>query len=269
VDQLLIALDVESASDALALADSLRGIAGGFKIGNRLFTSEGPSIVRALTEQGDRVFLDLKFHDIPNTVAQAVAAATSLGVWMLNVHASGGTTMMRAARDAARETADRTGTTPPLVIAVTVLTSMNGAALAEIGCASEEPTGSPESGIRPPTSSGRLEVVEGDSGPVIDQVIRLAQLAEAAGLDGVVASARETAMIRKRCRRDFAIVTPGIRGDGAVTTGRDDQERTMSAGEAIAAGASYLVVGRPIIAAADPRAAAEAIVAEAERRRNC
>lgn len=270
MDQLLIALDVESASDALALADSLRGIAGGFKIGSRLFTSEGPSIVRALTEQGDRVFLDLKFHDIPNTVAQAVEAATSLGVWMLNVHASGGTTMMRAARDAARETAARTGATPPLVIAVTVLTSMNGAALAEVGCASEEPTGSPESGIRPPTSSRRHERVEVlDSGPVIDQVIRLAQLAEAAGLDGVVASARETAMIRKRCRRDFAIVTPGIRGDGAVTTGRDDQERTMSAGEAIAAGTSYLVVGRPIIAAADPRAAAEAIVEEAGRRRNC
>ena len=270
MDQLLIALDVESASDALALANSLRGIAGGFKIGSRLFTSEGPSIVRTLVEKGDRVFLDLKFHDIPNTVAQAVAAATSLGVWMVNVHASGGTTMMQAARNAARETAARTRATPPLVIAVTVLTSMNGAALAEIGCASEDATRSRASGIRPSTSSGRPALVEGrDGGPVIDQVIRLAQLAEAAGLDGVVASPRETGMIRERCRGDFAIVTPGIRGGGAVTTGRDDQERTMTAGEAIAAGASYLVVGRPIIAAADPRAAAEAIVEEAERPKNC
>ena len=116
----------------MALADALRGVAGGFKIGSRLFTSEGPSIVRALTERGDRVFLDLKFHDIPNTVATAVAAATSLGVWMVNVHASGGTRMMQAATDAAHETAARTGKTPPLVIAVTVLTSMNARALAEI-----------------------------------------------------------------------------------------------------------------------------------------
>jgi orotidine-5'-phosphate decarboxylase len=256
VDQLLIALDVDSASKALALADSLRGIAGGFKIGSRLFTSEGPPIVRALVEKGARVFLDLKFHDIPNTVAQAVAAATSLGVWMVNVHASGGTTMMQAARGAARETAARSGATPPLVIAVTVLTSMNGAALAEIGCSSAQTTGSPGSGGR-------------DTETVIDQVIRLAQLAEAAGLDGVVASPRETAMIRQRCGRDFAIVTPGIRGGGAVTTGKDDQERTMSAGDAIAAGATYIVVGRPIITAADPRAAAEAILEEAGKAKNC
>jgi orotidine-5'-phosphate decarboxylase len=256
VDQLLIALDVDSASNALALADSLRGIAGGFKIGSRLFTSEGPPIVRALVEKGARVFLDLKFHDIPNTVAQAVAAATSLGVWMVNVHASGGTTMMQAARGAARETAARSGATPPLVIAVTVLTSMNGAALAEIGCSSGQATGSPGSGGP-------------DTEAVIDQVIRLAQLAKAAGLDGVVASPRETALIRQRWGRDFAIVTPGIRGGGAVTIGKDDQERTMSAGDAIAAGATYIVVGRPIIAAADPRAAAEAIVEEAGKAKNC
>jgi orotidine-5'-phosphate decarboxylase len=229
VDQLLIALDVESGAKAVALADSLRGLAGGFKIGSRLFTSEGPSIVRALVEKGDRVFLDLKFHDIPNTVAQAVAAATSLGVWMVNVHAAGGTQMMQAARDAARETAARAGVKPPLVIAVTVLTSMNAAALAETGCA----------------------------GSVMEHVLRLAQLAQAAGLDGVVASPQETATIRQRCGGDFAIVTPGIRGSGA---GQDDQQRTMSAGEAIAAGASYIVVGRPIIAAADPRAAAEELL---------
>ena len=133
MDQLLIALDVEDGGRAVALADTLRGVAGGFKIGSRLFTAEGPSIVRALRERGDRVFLDLKFHDIPNTVATAVEAAASLGVWMVNVHASGGTTMMQAAREAAHRGAERAGHEPPLVIAVTVLTSMNAAGLAEIG----------------------------------------------------------------------------------------------------------------------------------------
>ena len=234
MDQLLIALDVESSAEAIALADHLRGVAGGFKIGSRLFTSEGPSIVRALTSRGDRVFLDLKFHDIPNTVAQATAAATSLGVWMLNVHACGGTRMMRAARDAAQETAAKEGRTPPLVIAVTMLTSMNQAMLGETGV----------------------------QGAVIDQVLRLADLTQEAGLDGVVASPHETSLVRARCHADFAIVTPGIRGGQAVATGKDDQERTMSPSEALAAGASYIVVGRPVIAAPDPRAAAESIVRE-------
>lgn len=242
MDQLLIALDVESASKALALADALRDVAGGFKIGSRLFTSEGPSIVRALVDKGDRVFLDLKFHDIPNTVAQAVAAATSLGVWMVNVHASGGTKMMTAARDAAKETAARTGRPAPLVIAVTVLTSMSAEALAETGFAGSSTPG---------------------EGPfLLEQVVRLARLAESAGLDGVVASPQETATLRQSCGPGFAIVTPGIRGGGAAAGSRDDQARTMSAAEAIGAGASYIVVGRPIIAAADPRAAAEAIVQE-------
>ena len=234
MDQLLIALDVESSAKAIALADNLRGVAGGFKIGSRLFTSEGPSIVRALTSRGDRVFLDLKFHDIPNTVAQATAAAASLGVWMLNVHASGGSRMMQAARDAAHETASKEGRTPPLVIAVTVLTSMNQAMLGDAGVQS----------------------------PVLDQVLRLAELTERAGLDGVVASPQETSLIRTRRRADFAIVTPGIRGGQAATAGKDDQERTMSPAEALAAGSSYIVVGRPVIAAPDPRAAAESIVRE-------
>lgn len=237
MDQLLIALDVESAADAYALADRLRGVAGGYKIGSRLFTSEGPSIVRTLTGRGDRVFLDLKFHDIPNTVATAVAAATSLGVWMVNVHASGGVTMMRAARDAAHDAAARAGVAPPLVIGVTVLTSMDRAGLQQTG-------------------------VDAD---VLDQVLRLAELTQMAGLDGVVASARETPLIRTRCGPDFAIVTPGIRGGAAATAAKDDQERTMGPAEAIAAGASYLVVGRPIIAAPNPRAAAEAIADEASR----
>jgi len=243
VDQLLVALDVESAPKALELAGALRGLAGGFKIGSRLFTSEGPSIVRALVDKGDRVFLDLKFHDIPNTVAQAVAAATSLGVWMLNVHASGGSKMMEAARDAAREAAARARLDPPLVIAVTVLTSMNAQALGETGY-----------------------IIDGaktnDTRGVLDQVLRLAQLAEASGLDGVVASPQETSTLRRTCGRTFSIITPGIRG--AAAKGKDDQERTMSAPEAIAAGASYIVVGRPIIAAPDPRTAAEELIRNAE-----
>jgi orotidine-5'-phosphate decarboxylase len=233
VDQLLIALDVPTGGEALRLADLLRGSVGGFKIGNQLFTAEGPAIVRALTGRGDRVFLDLKFHDIPNTVANAVAAATSLGVWMVNVHASGGTKMMQAAAEAARKTASTEGRAAPLVIAVTVLTSMTAAAMSEAGT----------------------------SVPVIDQVSRLARLAQEAGLDGVVASPQETSAIRALCGPGFAIVTPGIRG-GAAITSKDDQERTMTAASAIAAGSSYLVVGRPVIAAPDPRAAAEKIAEE-------
>jgi orotidine-5'-phosphate decarboxylase len=227
VDKLLVALDVPTGTEALALAERLQGVTGGLKIGSRLFTAEGPDFVRMLSRVEARVFLDLKFHDIPNTVATAVSAATSLGVWMVNVHASGGTRMMHAARDAARETAERERRQAPLVIAVTVLTSMNAGMLAETGVQT----------------------------PVVEQVLRLAELAQAAGLDGVVASPQETALIRQRCGPDFAIVTPGIRG-GATTSGKDDQERTLGPAEAMAAGASYLVVGRPIIAAPNARKAA-------------
>lgn len=233
MDQLLVALDVDSSARALELAASLRGSVGGFKIGSRLFTLEGPPIVRALTDSGDRVFLDLKFHDIPNTVATAVAAATSLGVWMLNVHAAGGRAMMTAAVEAAHNTAAKDRRRPPLVIAVTVLTSMDATTLSATGV----------------------------DATVFDQVGRLARLTQAAGLDGVVASAQETSLIRRACGRNFTIVTPGIRGGAALTSGHDDQERTMTAPEAIAAGANYIVVGRPIIAAADPRQAAENIAA--------
>ena len=233
MDQLLIALDVPTGSEALRLADLLRGTVGGFKIGSQLFTAEGPPIVRALSDKGDRVFLDLKFHDIPNTVANAVAAATSLGAWMVNVHASGGTKMMQAAADAARKNAGAGGRQAPLVIAVTVLTSMTAAAMSETGT----------------------------NVAVIDQVSRLARLAQESGLDGVVASPQETSAIRALCGPEFVIVTPGIRG-GAAATSKDDQERTLTAANAIAAGSSYLVVGRPVIAAPDPREAAERIADE-------
>src|SRR4051812_41402968 len=231
MDQLIVALDVDTVSEARALADRLRGVAGGFKIGSRLFTSEGPALVEELAARGDRIFLDLKFHDIPNTVAGAVAAATRLGVWMVNVHASGGAAMMRAAHAAAVDEAARRSLPVPLVIAVTMLTSLDQGTVKEIGF----------------------------SESVDAQVRRLAALTQSAGLDGVVASPQEIAAIRRQCGPHFTIVTPGIRGAGDA---RGDQSRTLSAVEALAAGASYLVVGRPIIAAADPRAAAERIASE-------
>jgi orotidine-5'-phosphate decarboxylase len=235
MNPILVALDVETANEARALAAALRGAVGGFKIGKRLFTSDGPDIVRELVGEGDRIFLDLKFHDIPNTVAGAVAAATSLGVWMVNVHASGGSAMMRAARAAADEQAAKLGRPAPLVIAVTVLTSLDQAALNEIG-------------------------VPGD---LRAHVERLAALAQAAGLDGVVASPQEIELIRARTGRNFAIVTPGIRG---ADDAKGDQQRTLTAAQAVAAGADYLVVGRPIIAAPDPRRAAERIAGECAAR---
>jgi orotidine-5'-phosphate decarboxylase len=234
VNPILVALDVDSADKALALADRLRGAVGGYKVGHQLFTSAGPDVVRQLVARGDRVFLDLKYHDIPNTVSGAVAAATALGVWMVNVHSSGGAAMMRAARRAADEAASTLGRPAPLVIGVTVLTSMDAATLHSLGI---------------------------DDSP-LDHVVRLARMTQDAGLDGVVASPQEIAAIHQVCGPEFAIVTPGIRG-GSAASGPDDQHRTSTPAGAIAAGASHLVVGRPITAAADPRAAAEAIARDA------
>jgi orotidine-5'-phosphate decarboxylase len=197
VDQLLVALDLDSAAEAHAMADGLRGAVGGFKVNVHLFTQEGPAFVKALVERGDRVFLDLKFHDIPNTVASAVRAAARLGVWMLNVHASGGRSMLEAARRAADQSAEDHGHRP-LVIAVTVLTSLNELALGEVGIPAH-----PDA-----------------------QAERLAALAQDAGLDGVVASPLEARRIRERCGPEFLIVTPGIRG---AADRADDQARTLSA----------------------------------------
>jgi orotidine-5'-phosphate decarboxylase len=228
MNPILVALDLDTVEAATAMADRLQGHVGGYKIGSHLFTAEGPSFARTLSARGDRVFLDLKFHDIPNTVAAAVRSAARLGVWMVSVHASGGRAMLQAAREAARQAGEETGRRA-LVIAVTVLTSFDHDELARVGVSSS----------------------------ILQQVERLALLAEDAGLDGAVASPLETPRLRERCGPDFVIVTPGIRS-GAPAAG-DDQVRTMSAAEAMRAGSSYLVVGRPILKAADPAAAAAAM----------
>lgn len=228
-DRVLAALDFPDAAAALAMAERLRGRVGGVKVGKQLFTAEGPDLVRRLASRGDRVFLDLKFHDIPNTVAGAIESAAALGVWMVNVHAAGGRAMMTAAREAADRAGAR-GAGRPLVIAVTVLTSLDAAALHETG-------------------------VEGDPA---QQVARLAALARESGLDGVVCSPQEIAIVRRACGAGFLIVTPGIRGAGDA---KGDQARTATPHGAMQAGADYLVIGRPITAASDPAEAADRIAA--------
>jgi orotidine-5'-phosphate decarboxylase len=230
LNPIIVALDVPTADAALSLARNLAPVVGGFKIGSELFTSAGPDIVRRIRGAGGSVFLDLKFHDIPNTVAKAVAAATRLDIQMLTVHAGGGLEMMRAAEESAQRTAQQGGLNAPLVLGVTVLTSMDGSTLAEVGL---------ESNV------GR-------------QVERLASLAQRAGLRGLVCSPLEIVALRQLLPEAMRLVTPGIRS-GAEKA--DDQKRTLTPREAVAAGANWLVIGRPIYAAANPRAAAEQILA--------
>jgi orotidine-5'-phosphate decarboxylase len=226
---IIAALDVPTAEQALKLAEQLAPAVGAFKIGKELFVAAGPDIVRRVRATGASVFLDLKFHDIPNTVAKAVASATRLNVQMLTIHTSGGAEMMRAAEQSAQETARACGFEPPLVLGVTVLTSSSNETLAEIGC-------------EPDTEK---------------QVTRLAQLAVKAGLRGLVCSPLEIVTLRQVLPAQVQLVTPGIR-TGAEKA--DDQKRTLSPRQAIQAGATWLVVGRPIYAAENPRAAAEAIL---------
>jgi orotidine-5'-phosphate decarboxylase len=226
---IIVALDQPSAEKAIALAEQLAGMVGAVKIGSELFTAAGPEIVRRIRALGLSVFLDLKFHDIPNTVAKAVASAVALDVQMLTIHTSGGLEMMRAAEKAGREQADRLGTAPPLILGVTILTSLDNQGIAEIGF---------ESNV------GR-------------QVQKLASLAAKAGLRGLVCSPLEVAELRSLLPENFELVTPGIRPPDAAA---DDQKRTLTPKEALDAGATWLVIGRPIYAAPHPRKAAEQIL---------
>ncbi len=226
--RVIVALDFSHPARALALMDRLDPAECALKVGKEMFVVAGPEPVRWMVERGFRVFLDLKFHDIPNTVAQACAAATRLGVWMLNVHAAGGAAMLEAAREAVARTAAELGRPRPLLIAVTVLTSL---------------------------ADGDLEAI-GLAGPATAAATRLARLAQRAGLDGVVCSAQEAASLRAACGPAFRLVTPGIRPAGSAP---DDQSRIVTPEAAVAAGADYLVVGRPITQAPDPLAALAAI----------
>jgi len=224
--KLILALDFPSQRQALELVERLSPHQCRLKVGKELFTRAGPALINHLVQQGFGIFLDLKFHDIPNTVASACAAAADLGVWMVNIHAGGGRRMMEAARERLQQVAE-----PPLLIAVTVLTSMQQADLLELGL----------------TSS------------LQDQVKRLAILARDTGLDGVVCSPQEVALLRQSLGPNFRLVTPGVRPGWAAA---NDQRRVMTPAQALAAGSDYLVVGRPITQADDPREAAERVLAE-------
>ncbi len=232
---IVVALDVDTIEQALSLVKELRGLAGMFKVGKQLFTTAGPEIVRRITGMGEKVFLDLKFHDIPNTVAKAGVEAARLGVSVFNLHAMGGSRMMRATVDAVNEVVERERMPRPLIVGVTVLTSHTQESLSEIGI------------------DRRLE----------EEVVALARLCKASGMDGVVASPHEIIPIREAVNcRSFVVLTPGVRPIG---TALNDQSRVMTPAEAICAGADFLVIGRPITAAADPVLAAQKILEEIER----
>lgn len=233
-ERVVVALDVETGARALELVQTLRGQVGMFKVGKQLFTAEGPDLVRRIVAAGERVFLDLKYHDIPATVAKAGVEAARLGVSIFNVHASGGREMMREATHSVADLCARERIARPTMLAVTVLTSLNDEGLAETGV----------------------------SDAVSTHVVRLARLAKECGMDGVVASPLEIELIRREvAAEDFVVLTPGIRPAGSST---DDQKRVMTPARAIAAGADYIVIGRPITGAPDPADAARAIVAEIE-----
>ena len=230
--RLVLALDIDSDRDALGIVDELKDAVGLFKVGHQLFTAYGPDIVRRIIGRGGRVFLDLKYHDIPNTVARASAEAVRLGASIFNVHALGGLDMMKAAAESAKETADKLGVPAPLVLAVTVLTSMDERSLRK-----------------------ELKIARS----LQREVSHLARLARRAGMHGVVASPQEIKMLRRAVRGEFVILTPGVR---PVWAGRDDQKRIMTPAEAVAAGANYIVIGRPVLRAEDRRAAVEKILEE-------
>ena len=232
---LIVALDFDSLSSAVKFAKQVADLVGMFKIGSQLFTAAGPEAVREVAALGPGVFLDLKFHDIPNTVAGAILSCAAMpGVQLVNVHALGGRAMLHAAAQAI-SAAQPMGADRPRLLAVTILTSMNEKLMREVGI----------------------------SGAAQSRVVKLAQVAKEAGVDGVVASVKEARAIRKACGREFLIVTPGVRPkDGESAAPTDDQARTATPTEAIRAGADFLVVGRPILTAPDPRAAAQAIVDE-------
>ncbi len=233
-NKLIVALDVDSAAKARELVNALRGVAGMFKVGSQLFTAAGPAVVKEIVASGEQVFLDLKYHDIPNTVAQAGVEATRLGVSIFNIHAVGGREMMRRTADAVTECAENEGILRPVVIAVTALTSANAETLQDVGI-NDMPD---------------------------ELVSRLARLANESGMDGVVASPQEIGIVRGAVRNGrFVVVTPGIRPAGADLL---DQKRVTTPREAVAAGADYIVVGRPILTADDPAEAARRILADME-----
>ena len=232
---LIVALDFDSLLSAVKFAKQIADVVGMFKIGNQLFTAAGPAAVKEISALGTGIFLDLKFHDIPNTVAGSVLSAAAMsGVQLVNVHALGGKAMLEAAVQAISAGVPM-GADRPRLLAVTILTSMDQKAMKEVGI-----SGAPKL-----------------------RVVKLAQLAKSVGVDGVVASVQEAKDIRRVCGREFLIVTPGVRPmEHAAAAGPDDQARKATPTEAIRAGADFLVVGRPILAAADPRAAAQSIVDE-------
>jgi len=232
-DRLIVALDFQSTAEALEVVRTLRGRVGMFKVGSQLFTMGGPELVKTIIAAGDRVFLDLKFHDIPHQVAGAARAAAELGVSMLTVHAAGGSEMMRSAAEAVKDVAVRSNSHKAMVLAVTVLTSVDSDILNQIGMAAN----------------------------AAESVARLATLAASAGVDGVVASPKEVATLRAAINKlGFVIVTPGIRPDSSSSDFADDQMRVATPAAAVSAGADYLVVGRPITSAKDLVAATESIL---------